>query len=208
MVEEEMEETAPLETPPLEPPAEGKGRNISIYLPNDLIEKCEKYAESKGLKRSQVVAKALEEGLGREDRLFKKLDYLETLIKKQNPTPSKTETEEPTLTNEEREKLETLLKDCTEFGGFEIEDEHGFKALCQERGLIGEVWTEEYLTKVAEKLKIGYDGYLIKPLRHELINDCAKAMKLNEEQKEILSEEFNDLFVEEASEEEEAEEKE
>lgn len=186
---------------------DNKVRKISISLPASLVEKTEAYATEKGLKRSQVVAKALEEGLGAEDRVFKKLDKIEALIKKQSLPTSKTkrEIEEPNPTDEQREKLETLLKDCEEFGGFEIEDEEGFIALCQERNVKGDMWTPEYLTKLAEKLKIGYDGYLVKPDRDELLNRCAKAMKLNEEQKEILSEEFNELFAEEASEEEEEE---
>ena len=145
----------------------------------------------------------MKQSFGKDERIFEKLDKIETLIKNQNPTTEERELEEITLADEQKRNIETLLKDCSEFGGFEIDDEYGFIAQCQKRGITGELWTPEYLKKFADHLKIGYDEYFVKPDRDEKLNECAEAMKLNEEQKTFLRDEFEALFTEETAEEEE-----
>ena len=181
-----------------------KYRRVTVSLPNNVAEKAEEYAEEHNLKRSQVLALAIEKGLGDENRIFKKLNRIEAILKKNNSmAKSKEETEledektpeEKVLTNEERENIAELLIDCNStFTPFAIQGEDGFLAQVQERQLLGSIWTDEMLQILAENLSIGYNNwYLSKPEPQELIDACAKAMKLLEDQKTKLTAYFAEL---------------
>jgi len=196
-----------------------RAEKIGISLPSDLVEKIKEYAKDNRLKRSQVVKKALaqffeesEEPDLWEDTVSERLDRIEGM---QKEVLKKIGVEEPKGTAVkpiETGKIQELIEDCiTEEGkGFEIDGEDGFLALCEERELIGDVWTEDNLKIIASYLKKGYDNYLpiTQPEREELIEACVEAMELNDKQKEILSEEFGKLFEGEAEEQEEEEEEE
>lgn len=102
---------------------------------------------------------------------------------------------QPSETSEDGEKIKALFEVCKNFyGGFEIEDEEGFLARVKEANLTSEVWTEDLLKSVAEKLKIGFDGYFTTPDPDDLINRASEAMGLNEDQKTVLTKEFFALF--------------
>jgi len=187
---------------------------ISVSLPSDLAKATKEYAKEKRLKRSQVVKKALEQFFEEteepdlwENTVTKRLERIENMLKK-------TGVEEPkgTVKSIETEKIQELIEDCTtdEGKGFEIDGEDGFLAQCEERELIGDVWTEDNLKIIASYLKKGYDNYspITQPEREELIEACVEAMELNDKQKETLSEEFGKLFEGEAEEQEEEEEEE
>lgn len=180
-----------------------KVRKISISLPNDLAEKAEQYATEHQMKRSQVLALAIERGLGDENRVYKKLNRIEALIKKNNRMAKSTSkdaneiedektSEEIVLTNEQRESIENLLVDCTSmFSAFEIMGADGFLVQVQERQLLRSIWTDETLEILANKLSAGYDDwYLNKPEPQDLIDACADAMILSEDQKNKLIEYF------------------
>lgn len=138
---EEMEETSPLETSEEIP---NKGKNISIYLSNDLIKKTEKYAEQKGVKRSQVVAEALESHISeREQRIFDKLNRIELTQKKilkqiSNPPLEKEKKIDPEI-------LKETIKKCTSF--FDGFNPSKFAKIARERKWIGnEIWTDEAIS--------------------------------------------------------------
>lgn len=197
--DEDMEETLEDRT---------SSTNISVSLPRRLIKKVEDYGERHKLKRSQVVARALE-GLGeREERIFKKLDRIEAIVKNiPKQTTSKSALKEDAESQKETERVKTLINDCiTFFDGFEIEgewEEEGFKTLCQKRGLVGdELWINERLDMLVPYLKIGYEGYFSKPDRDDWLEKIADAMQI-EKQRPVLIEKFNELYGEEEETEEE-----
>jgi len=181
-----------------------KYRRVTVSLPDNVAEKAEQYAEEHGMKRSQVLALAIERGLGDENRIFKKLNRIEVILKKNNRMEKSKEekeleneetSEEKVLTNEERERIAELLIDCNStFSPFEIQGEDGFLAQVRERQIIGSIWTDEMLQTLAEHLSVGYNNwYLSKPEPQELIDACAEAMELSEDQKTRLVEYFANL---------------
>lgn len=180
-----------------------KYRKISITLPNNVAEKAEQYAQEHGLKRSQVLALALERGLGDDDRIFRELNSIKAMIKKNNRMAKSTSKEEKeiedektseeiVLTNEQRESINDLLVDCTSsFSRFEIMGADGFLVQVRERQIIGSIWTDEMLQTLAEHLSVGYDDwYISKPEPQELMDACAEAMELSQDQQNKLIEYF------------------
>lgn len=180
-----------------------KYRRVTVTLPDNIAEQAEHYAEEHNMKRSQVMALAIEKGLGDENRIFKKLNRIEALVKKNNrmvksKEESKLEDETPeekVLTNEERQIIAELLTDCNStFSPFEIQGEDGFLAQVQERQIVGSIWTDEALQTLAKKLSVGYDDwYFNKPEPQELMDMCAEVMELSEDQKNKLTEYFAKL---------------
>lgn len=166
------------------------GTNISVYLSHDLIKKVEGYAEEHGLKKSQVVARALQGLDDRDERILKEITSIRRLIEEKQslePNPD----EEIVLTSEQIESIDRLFEDCTPFfGGFEIEGDNGFLVQVRERELTGSIWIDEMLHKSAEKLSIGYDRYFEKPEPLEFINSCADAMDLSLKQRNKLGQAF------------------
>jgi hypothetical protein len=86
------------------------------------------------------------------------------------------------------EEISDLLESCSvDEDNFEIEGVKGFLANVSGSRLKGDVWTPRQLDKVAEKLVVGYHGYVFPPTLNDLIDRVAKAMKLNEHQKDYLA---------------------
>ena len=84
--------------------------------------------------------------------------------------------------------IDELLESCSvDEDNFEIEGVNGFLANVSDSSLKGDVWTQKQLDKVAEKLVIGYHGYVFPPKLNDLLDRVAKAMKLNEPQKDYLA---------------------
>lgn len=172
-----------------------KVRRISITLPEDIAKEAEKYAKEHKLKRSQVIALALEKGLGDEDRIIKQLNRIETLIRKNSlKQPSKINpSEETVLSDEQRAEIKSLLEYCSpSSNSFEIEGDEAFLAQVQKRGLTGSIWTDEMLDIFATKLSIAYENYFITPDAQTLIDRCSEAMELSEDQKNQLMQYFTD----------------
>lgn len=46
----------------------------------------------------------------------------------------------------------------------------------------------------AQKVKVGFEGYFVKPDREELLERLSTAVKLNKDQRTILCDAFNSLF--------------
>ena len=96
------------------------------------------------------------------------------------------------------EEISDLLEECKlSLSGFEIEGEEGFIAQVKARELTGKMWTNDLLKEVADLLKVGYDGYLDKPDREELLTRVVEAMKLTVRQRKVLKDAFESAFEEE-----------
>jgi hypothetical protein len=86
------------------------------------------------------------------------------------------------------QEINELLESCSvDEDNFEIEGVNGFLVNVSDSSLKGGMWTPKQLDKVAEKLVIGYHGYVFPPKLNDLIDRVAKAMELNEEQKDYLA---------------------
>ena len=86
------------------------------------------------------------------------------------------------------EEINDLLESCSfDEDNFEIEGAKGFLVNVSDSSLKGDVWTPKQLDKIAEKLVIGYQGYVFPPKLNDLIDRVAEAMKLNEQQKDYLA---------------------
>lgn len=191
MEKDEIDEDEDLETETYK-----KYRKISITLPNNVAEKAEEYAEAHKMKRSQVIALALERGLGDEDRTVKQLNRIESLIRKNSLKGSSkmNPSEEIVLGDEHREKIENLLEYCSPSSdSFEIEGDEGFLVQVQKRELTSSIWTDEMLGIFATKLSIAYENYFITPDAQMLIDRCSEAMELSRDQQNKLTEYFAEL---------------
>jgi hypothetical protein len=86
------------------------------------------------------------------------------------------------------EEIDELLESCSvDEDSFEIEGVNGFLINVSDSSLKGDVWTPKQLDKVAEKLVIGYHGYVFPPKLNALIDRVAKAMELNKRQRDYLA---------------------
>ena len=84
--------------------------------------------------------------------------------------------------------VKDLLRACTTYyGNFEVEGEKGFIALCKEKGVKLKDLTYEQFGVVADKLRIGYNGYVVKPSVDEFIGKLS-VLEPTEEQKDLLRE--------------------
>ena len=84
--------------------------------------------------------------------------------------------------------VKDLLRKCTTYyGNFEVEGEKGFIALCKEKGVKLKDLTYEQFGVVADKLRIGYNGYVVKPSVDEFIGKLS-VLEPTEEQKDLLRE--------------------
>lgn len=177
-------------------------RRITISLPPSLIQKIKHYAESKNIKRSKVIAQALEGNLEghlteRETKIFKKLSQMQKTIeaieKKISNNPNALLEEDVELS--QTEEIESLFRDCTTFdNGFELEGE-GFYTQVEKRGLIGEIWTDEILKEAVVYFHRAYRGYTIftRPDINEMLKNCSNTMKLSSEQRNKLFQFYADL---------------
>ena len=84
--------------------------------------------------------------------------------------------------------VKDLLKRCTTFwGNVNVEGDEGFIALCKEKGVKLKDLTYEQFGIVADKLRIGYNGYVVKPSVDEFIGKLS-VLEPTEEQKDLLRE--------------------
>ena len=84
--------------------------------------------------------------------------------------------------------VKDLLRKCTTYyGNVEIEDEKGFIALGEEKGIRLKDLTDAQFEMVAEKLEIGYKGYVLRPSVDEFIGKLS-VLEPTEEQKDLLRE--------------------
>ena len=84
--------------------------------------------------------------------------------------------------------LKDLLRGCTTYwGNFEVEGDEGFIALCKEKGVKLKDLTDAQFGVVADKLRIGYNGYVLRPSVDEYIGKLS-ILEPTEEQKDLLRE--------------------
>ena len=151
-----------------------------VLVPKKYMKKLGGLALLKETSKGAVVRDALRKYFAREDKV--------------------TETETHESTKVPNEILNDLLKECSTFwGNFEIEDEDGFIALADEKGIKLKDLTDAQFERVADKLEIGYEGYALRPSVDEFIGKLSE-LEPTEKQKDFLRER---LGGEETEEEEE-----
>lgn len=137
---------------------------VQVMLPQRLLEKLKEFAYEREISRGAVIRQALK-------------DYF---AKIENPSPSNPEQEFS------EESLTEILEQCeTYFGGFETTGEEGFFNMAQQHGLKLKTLTDTQFLKVAEKLKIGYQGFLFAPSIDEFL-EYATSLEPTSEQEKLL----------------------
>ena len=138
----------------------------TVLLPTKLFKKLDALSSLKEMSKGAIVREALGDYSEKQNKIIK------------TPEGSK-------ISNK---VLKDLLRECTTYyGNFEVEGDKGFIALCEEKGVKLKDLTYEQFGVVADKLRIGYNGYVVKPSVDEFIGKLS-VLEPTEEQKDLLRE--------------------
>ena len=140
-----------------------------VLMPKKYMKKLDGLSSLKEMSKGALVRNALREYFERQQKIIE--------------TP-----EGPEGAKVSNKVLKELLMNCTTYwGNFEVEGEKGFIDLCEEKGIKLKDLTYEQFGVVADKLRIGYNGYVLKPSIDEFIGKLS-VLEPTTEQKDLLRE--------------------
>ena len=138
----------------------------TVLLPTKHFKKLDGLSSLKEMSKGAIVREALGDYFEKQNKIIK------------TPEGSK-------ISNK---VIKDLLRECrTYYGNFQVEGEKGFIVLCKEKGVKLNDLTDAQFEIVADKLKIGYEGYVVKPSVDEFIGKLS-VLEPTEKQKDLLRE--------------------